>query len=66
MASTSQFAIPTPLFSGKNYYFWSLKLQACLQGLGCLESIELGFTEPDANIIARMSAAQRKQFDELK
>ena len=26
----------------------------------------MGFTKPDANIIAGMSAAQRKQFDELK
>ena len=66
MASTSQLAIPTPLFSGKNYDFWSLKMQACLQGLGCWESVELGFTEPDANTIAGMTAAQRKQFDELK
>ena len=66
MASTSQFAIPTPLFSGKNYDFLSLKMQACLQGLGCWESVELGFTEHDANSIAGMTTAQRKKFDEIK
>ena len=66
MASSSQFVIPTPLFSGKNYNFWCLKMQACLQGLGCLESVELDFIERDANTIAGMSVDQRKQFDEIK
>ena len=41
-------------------------MQACLQCLGCWESIKLGFIEPDANTIAGMTAAQRKQFDEIK
>ena len=41
-------------------------MQACLQGLGCWESVQLGFTEPNANTIAGMTAAQRKHFDELK
>ena len=41
-------------------------MQACLQGLGCWESVELGFQEPDANEIDGMTAAQRRQFDEIK
>ena len=66
MALTSEFVTPMLLFSGKNYDFWSLKMQACLQGLGRWELVELGFTELDANTIAGMIAAQRHQFDEIK
>ena len=40
-------------------------MQACLQGLGCWETVELGFTKPNTNISAGTSAAQRKQFNEL-
>lgn len=41
-------------------------MEACLQGLGCWELVEFGFTELDANTIAGMSATQRKKIDEIK
>ena len=64
--SSSSWSIQAPTLVGPNYDFWSEKVKAILQGQGCWDCVETGFTEPDSNTIAIMSAAQRNKLEELK
>ena len=65
MASTSHI-FTTPLFSETNFEYWRIKMEAHLQSLCCLDCIESDFIESNANELTAMTAAQRKQYEELK
>ena len=49
MASTSgshMLSLQTPIFTGKNYEYWSLTLKALLRGQDVLDIIHNGYAEP--------------------
>ena len=53
--SFGSWSVQAPTLVGPNYDFWSEKVKYILQGQGCWDCVEIGFTEPDSNIIAIMS-----------
>ena len=64
--SSSSWSIQAPTLVGPNYAFWSEKVNSILQGQGCWDCVERGFTKPYSNTVAIMSAAQRNKLEELK
>ena len=45
MASTSS-SLQTPIFTGKNYEYWSLTMKALFRGQDVWEIFQHGYTEP--------------------
>ena len=45
MASTSG-SLQTPIFTGKNYEYWSLTMKALLRGQDVWEIVQNGYIEP--------------------
>ena len=63
---SSSWSIQAPTLVGSNYNFWSEKVKSILQGQGCWDCVETRFIELDANVVATMTAVQRKTLKELK
>jgi hypothetical protein len=63
---SSSWSIQAPTLVGSNYDFWSEKVKSILQGHGCWDCVEIGFIEPDANVVTVMTVVQRKTLEELK
>jgi hypothetical protein len=60
---SSSWSIQAPTLVGFNYDFWSKKMKSILQGHGCWDFVETGFTKADANVVAIMNASQRKTLE---
>ena len=45
MASTSG-SLQTPIFTGKNYEYWSLRMKALFKGQDVWEIVQCGYAEP--------------------
>ena len=62
MASGSSIAQPQiPIFSGKNYEFWAIKMKTLFYSQGIWDLIEKGFNEPQDE-----SALTKNEMDKLQ
>jgi hypothetical protein len=57
---SSSWSIQAPNFVGSN---WSEKVKAILQGQGRWDCVKTWFIEPNANVVAIMTVAQRKTLE---
>ena len=59
MASTSS-SLQTPIFTGKNYEYWSLRMKALFRDRDVWEIVQHGFAEPiDMTVYKNITQAEK-------
>ena len=66
MASTSG-SLQTPIFTGKNYEYWSLKMKALFIGQDVWEIVQHGYAEPvDMTTYNNLTQAEKNVLREQR